>query len=261
MCRHLAYLGEPVRPGALLVDPPHGLVRQSWAPREQQFGTVNADGFGIGWYADGCAEPARHRGAGPVWADETFADLARVVSTRALLAAVRSATPGMAPGAAAAAPFRSGRWLFSHNGRVDGWPEAVGPLAARLSPQRLLGLDAGTDSALLWALVQDLLHRGRPPGDALAELVAAVRSVTTGRLNLVLTDGRQIAATACGDTLYWYRPGDEPPWHTGVTGGRPPSPPGVVVASEPYDDAPGWQRVPDDHLLLADPGEVVTAPL
>lgn len=57
MCRHLAYLGGPVAPRELLVHPPHGLYRQSWAPRAQQYGTVNADGFGLGWYADGDEVP------------------------------------------------------------------------------------------------------------------------------------------------------------------------------------------------------------
>ena len=32
MCRHLAYVGEPVRLADLLLTPPHSLLRQSWAP-------------------------------------------------------------------------------------------------------------------------------------------------------------------------------------------------------------------------------------
>ena len=257
MCRHLAYFGPPIRIGRLLVDPPHGLVTQSWAPRRQRHGTVNVDGFGVGWYPlsaaedppDVRAEPARHRGSGPVWADPTFADLARVIRTGALLAAVRSATPGMAAGAAAAAPFRRGRWLFSHNGRLDGWPEAAAALAARLPPQRLLQLDAAGDSALLWALVDDLLSRGRDPGTALAEVVTAARCAGTGRFNLLLTDGVRIAATAAGDTLFWRRPA------------LPDVASGVVVASEPYDDDPAWQEVDDDRLLVADATGVCVHPL
>ena len=64
MCRHLAYAGQPVSLRAALIDPPHGLVVQAWAPRRQQHGVVNADGFGIGWYADGDPVPARYRRAG-----------------------------------------------------------------------------------------------------------------------------------------------------------------------------------------------------
>ena len=51
MCRHLAYLGPPASLRSVLIDPPHGLYRQAWAPRRQRHGTVNADGFGVGWYA------------------------------------------------------------------------------------------------------------------------------------------------------------------------------------------------------------------
>ncbi|MGW2190673.1 class II glutamine amidotransferase, partial [Streptomyces sp. NPDC001719] len=59
MCRHLAVLGPRSTIGATVTEPPHSLVRQSWAPRRQRYGTVNADGFGIGWYAPGDPVPAR----------------------------------------------------------------------------------------------------------------------------------------------------------------------------------------------------------
>src|SRR5262249_21563300 len=132
MCRHLAYLGPPVTLRALLTDPPHGLGTQAWAPRRQCHRTMNVDGFGVGWYADGDPVPARYRRAGPIWADPGFADLARVTRTRALLAAVRSATDGTEAGAAAAAPYTAGPWLFSHNGRLNGWPGATEALAPTL---------------------------------------------------------------------------------------------------------------------------------
>ncbi|MEU4114309.1 ergothioneine biosynthesis protein EgtC [Kitasatospora sp. NPDC028055] len=236
MCRHLAYLGEPVAPQELLVQPPYALHRQSWAPRTQQYGTVNVDGFGLGWYADGDEVPARYRRAGPIWADAGFADLARVIRTRALVAAVRSATDGCAAGEAAAAPFAAGRWLFSHNGAVAGWPGKLDALAALLPPAELLELEARTDSALLWALALHRLRRGESLGAALAGTVADVTAHTTGRLNLLLTDGTALAATAWGDTLHHRRlPGL-----------------GTVVASEPYDDAPDWTPVPEGSLLLAD---------
>jgi len=250
MCRHLAYLGPPASLAAMLSDPPYGLVRQSWAPREQRHGTVNADGFGVGWYADGDPVPARYRRAGPIWGDPSFADLARVTRTRALLAAVRSATDGTAQGEAAAAPFAADRWLFSHNGRLNGWPAATGQLAATLPPAELLDLEARTDSALAWALVLHRLRAGESPPDALAQTVADLDCHgVTGRLNFLLTDGGQIAATAAGDTLYY---------RAGPAGARAA---GIVVASEPTDDEPGWCRVPDRSVLTARPGAVQVSPL
>ncbi len=64
MCRFVAYLGPPVTLGALLIHPPHALLRQAWAPRHQRHGCINADGFGAGWYDPARRpEPARYRSA------------------------------------------------------------------------------------------------------------------------------------------------------------------------------------------------------
>ncbi len=234
MCRHLAYLGPQVPLGSLLVDPPWALFQQSWAPRQQQCGVVNADGFGVGWYAGDDPVPARYRRDRPIWADDAFADLARVVRSGAFLAAVRSASPGMAAGETAAAPFTRGRWLFSHNGVIKGYPEAGAALAASLPAERLLALEASTDSALLWALVSDRLESGAGLGESLVGVVAEVEAHCEARLNLLLTDGRQIAATSAGNSLAVLRSGAS-----------------VVVASEPYDDDPTWITVPDRSLVVA----------
>ena len=264
MCRHFAYLG-PVCPLAeLVLDPPHSLYRQSWAPRTQAHGTVNADGFGLGWYPPGDEDaPARFRRVGPIWADPDLPDLARTLRSGAVLAAVRSATPGTSQDASAAAPFRAGRWLFSHNGAVDAWeqlpedlaaaaaaePGAPAP-AAPLPASALLALEARSDSALLWALVQARLAAGEPPGDALAAVTLLVAAVRPGaRLNLLLTDGRSIAAVRWGDTLSYRADGTR-----------------VLVASEPFepaerDDPGSWTAVPEHTLLLADRSGVGITPL
>ncbi|WDF43250.1 ergothioneine biosynthesis protein EgtC [Streptomyces sp. T12] len=246
MCRHLAYLGPEEPLGRLLVEPAHALYRQSWAPRRQRYGTVNADGFGVGWYAEGDPVPARYRRAGPVWADLSFADLARVVRSTALLAAVRDATLAGADAEAAAAPFAAGPWLFSHNGAVKGWPGSLAPLVSSLPAVDLLSMEARNDSALVWALVLARLRGGDDEGQALADTVLEVAEAAPGsRLNLLLTNGETIAATAWGDTLwYLHRPGG-----------------GTVVASEPYDDDPHWQEVPDHTLLAASRTDVLLTPL
>jgi glutamine amidotransferase len=246
MCRHLAYLGPPAPLGDILVKPLHALYRQSWEPRLQRHGTVNADGFGVGWYAEEDPVPARYRRAGPIWADLSFTDLARVVRTTALLAAVRDATEAGADGEAAAAPFAAGPWLFSHNGAVRGWPSSAAPLAARLPATELLSLQARCDSALVWALVLHRLRDGDEMGQALADTVTEVAAAAPGsRLNLLLTDGEAVCATAWGDSL----------WYLAEPGRR------TVVASEPYDDAPHWRQVPDRTLLAATRTDVLLTAL
>ncbi|MFJ3272039.1 ergothioneine biosynthesis protein EgtC [Streptomyces sp. NPDC086776] len=246
MCRHIAYLGPSVALGELLTRPPHALVRQSWEPRRQKYGTVNADGFGVGWYADGDPVPGRYRRQGPVWADQSFDDLARVVRSTALLAAVRDATERDADGEAAAAPFAAGRLLFSHNGAVKGWPGSLAPLAATLPPAELLALAARCDSALIWALVRHRVADGDDVPQAVADTVREVAEAAPGsRLNLLLTDGTTIVGTAWGDTL----------WYLAEPGHR------TVVASEPYDDDPHWREVPDRTLLVATRADVLLTAL
>ncbi|MGD0703636.1 MAG: ergothioneine biosynthesis protein EgtC [Trebonia sp.] len=247
MCRHLAYLGPPTALRSVLIDPPHGLYRQAWAPRLMRHGTVNADGFGVGWYADGDPAPARYRRTGPIWADESLPGIARVTRSAAVLAAVRNATAGMAAGEQAAAPFASGPWLFSHNGVLAGWPASAVSVAetAGTSAATLLSLEAMVDSAFLWALALERLRAARSMAAALAETIGAVEAAgATGRFNFLLTDGRSIAATACGDTL-WYRRSNG----------------SVLVASEPGDDDPGWTEVPDRQVLTATPSLVSVRPL
>src|SRR6476661_5532068 len=105
LCRHLAWLGEPRTISSLVLDPPFGLHRQSYAPRRQSRGLLNADGWGVGFYVPGREEPARWRSAKPLWGDASFASLAPVIESGCVLAAVRSATVGMPLEETAAAPF------------------------------------------------------------------------------------------------------------------------------------------------------------
>jgi glutamine amidotransferase len=161
-----------------------------------------------------------------------------------VLAAVRSATEGTAPDESAAAPFAHGRWLFSHNGVISGWPASVAKVAGTLPTEALLSLEARTDSALLWALVLHRLQAGATLAEAAAGAVREVAAQTDGRLNVLLTDGTTIVATAYGDTLS-YRVTDA----------------AVVVASEPVDDAPGWVEVADQSVLVAIAGRAAVHPI
>jgi gamma-glutamyl hercynylcysteine S-oxide hydrolase len=286
MCRHLAYVGDEISIKSVLYDPPHGLVEQAWAPRWQRHGTMNVDGFGVGWYSGGDPVPARYRRTGPIWADDCLADIARVTRTRAMLCAVRSASVGTDMGASAAAPYADGSWLFSLNGALVGWSAAAGGsttprrrtsaavraesagesitepapavpastadaaaavlrLAERLSAADLLQLQARCDTALLWAMVRAKLRAGQGPADALSDTITDIWAAGgTGRFNLLLTDGTTIAATAAGDSLCYRHRRDA-----------------VIVASEPSDDDPGWQKVPDNSVVEAGRAGVTVRPI
>ncbi|RCV56834.1 ergothioneine biosynthesis protein EgtC [Marinitenerispora sediminis] len=248
MCRHMAYLGPPVDLHTLLYAPKRSLHSQSYAPREQRHGTVNADGFGVGWYAGGAdpaaAEPpVRYRRSMPIWADTSFADVARVVRAGCVVAAVRDATVGFPVDESCAQPFRGDGRLFSHNGAASDY-EALADRLGTPVPTGVPDVRAPVDSAPLFGLAVRLWRKGEPLGGALAGVAEAARSCSPGRYNLLAADGTRLAATACGDTLY-VRQG----------------PGTVVVASEPCDDEPGWRRVPDESLLTATAHSVRITPI
>ena len=157
MCRHLAYLGPPVTLAECVLHQPHSLLHQSWAPADMRGGgTINADGFGIGWLVgDPGGDPGgdligvdagvgvvarRYRRDVPMWSDASLSDLAASISSGAILAAVRSATAGMPVGETACAPFIEGPSMFSHNGVINGWPDSVAPLAHALPTGMLMTL-------------------------------------------------------------------------------------------------------------------------
>lgn len=240
MCRQLAYLGPPVTLAALLLDPPHSLLHQSYAPAEMRGGgTVNADGFGVGWHTgDG---PVRYRRVCPLWSDESFGALARVTRSGAVFAAVRSATVGMPVTETACAPFADGALMFGHNGRILGWPDSVAKLAERLPVTDLLTLDAPTDSALLWALVRHRLRAGADPTDAVRGVVCDVLAAAPGsRLNLVLHTGSAVVATTAGHSLSYLDTGDA-----------------LTVGSEPSTVDRPWTPVPDGRILTGTPDHLV----
>jgi len=228
VCRHLAWLGAPRSLSELLLEPEHGLLVQSYAPRRQLNGLMNADGWGIGFFAGSRREPARWRSNRPLWSDASFASVAPVISSTCVLAAVRSATPAMPADETAAAPFQSGQWLLSHNGIVD--RAVLGPHPAA---------ESVCDAAQLAA------HLFEFGPERAGEFVTALGRRDPGaRLNLLLTNGRRVLATRWKDTLSVLRTDD-----------------GVVVASEPYDDDPRWADVPDHHLVDVTADAVTTTDL
>jgi glutamine amidotransferase len=226
MCRHLGWLGAPRSIASLVLEPPSGLLVQSYAPRRQKHGLMNADGWGVGFFDNGVAR--RWRSATPLWGDASFASVAPALSSGCVVAAVRSASIGMPIESSASAPFTDGVWLLSHNGLVD---RSVLPLSAKA--------ESTNDSALLAALIFD---RGLDAlGDTIVEVAAADPNA---RLNILAANGTQLIATTWGDTLSVLHRDD-----------------GVVLASEPYDDDPSWQEIPDRHLVVAEGSRVELIPL
>ncbi len=245
MCRLVGYVGpEPVSAHELMVTPASSLYRQSFAPRMQTYGRMNADGFGVGWYDPAVrAEPARYRRAVPIWTDLSFASFAPMVSSRVMLAAVRCATPPFPIEETGSAPFTHGQWLFAHNGSVDNYTTGVGQVLRRsLSDERAQLVLGAADSEVLFAMILDRIDDGADPADACVATIGRVKELTGGRFNFVLTDGHRMIATRYGDTLFTVA--DR--LHAGST----------VIASEPFDDGDGWNEVPDLSVVDVRDGRI-----
>lgn len=226
MCRHLGWLGREVPASALVLDPPHSLRVQSYAPRRQKHGLMNADGWGVGFF-DG-AVPRRWRSPAPLWGDTSFESVAPALRSHCVVAAVRSATVGMPIEISATAPFTDGHWLLSHNGIVD---RSVLPLSS--------SAESVCDSAILAAAV---FARGL---DALGDTIVEIGTADpAARLNVLAANGFRLLATTWRETLSILR-----------------RPDGVVLASEPYDNDADWEDVPDRHLVEVTPERVTLTAL
>ena len=243
MCRHLAYLGPPTRLGRL-IDASHGLVAQGRHPAEMVVANENPDGWGIAWWADAKPEPQQYRATVEIWLDLEFAE--RDALGTAVLGAVRKASPGTTLQTVNNAPFlaetRGGTVAFSLNGFVFRNPAVQTRLRAAVPPTTPLAGD--TDSEVLFALLRQHVESGEALPSAIAAVHHTVAPGADEFLNMLAVTEHQIVATTWQHTLYARRTDD-----------------GTTVASEPLDDGPGWQRVPDAHLVVADHESLTTVPL
>ena len=207
VCRHLAYLGPPVPLAALVLDAAARRCCGSPGRRADMRGggTVNADGFGVGWYpAAPAPTPVRYRRARPIWADPSFAGLAAATRHRRAAgrgplrdrrhAGHRDRGRAVRRGPLAVQPQR--RWSAAGRTRWPGSP-------AELPVTDLLTLDAPHRlGAAVGAGAAPAARRRRARRPRWPSVVRAVAAAAPGsRLNLLLTDGAAIWATAWGHAL------------------------------------------------------------
>ena len=252
MCRMLAYQGPELRLGALIEDPPHSLVVQSYKPAETLTSNVNADGYGMAWYPDGRdATPCVVTSLMPIWADRNVRELGRTIAASRILASVRNATPDMPIAQDANQPFASGRVLFMHNGYIQHFRRAMmRRLRDSLDDEFYVAIQTSTDSEHLFALLLNVLANGDGSlRGAVRETLARVRgwaeeSGLVATLNLIVTDGETtVACRACtvppAPSLY-------------VVEDHPAFPRAVIVASEPIVPGESWRPIPEGALVSID---------
>jgi len=227
------------------VDPPHSLVRQSYRPQETKSATVNADGWGAGFFVDGEEEPCLYRSTLPIWADVNLAHLGRAIRSGCQVAAVRSATEPTSLSQANTQPFASGPIVFLHNGFIQDFRASVQRrLCADLSDRRYAQVAGTSDSEHLFALIADgIPTEGAGAEDLLRAAAGAIEKVEAWApaacFSIVLADGDSLVALRsshrCEAPSLYVREDEE----------------GVLVASERMDDRPGWRAVEREGAIVA----------
>lgn len=248
MCRIAAYLGPQLPLSTFLTASPHSLHEQSWAAREMDTATVNADGWGVGWL-DTNRKPAVYTNTQPIWADRNVESLGRSLHSDTWLGNVRSATPGLGTSPVNTQPYADNRWLFAHNGFITDFAHTLRrTVRTTLSTELAAEIEGNTDSEHIFALVR------QQAGDPQAALTATLdwlrttleREGVTALLNVIINDGQTLVASrvSVGKTapsLYWHA-------------GHPAFDGGALIASEPFDGDPDWHAVPLQHIVSLQPG-------
>ena len=266
----LAYLGPPVRLASILVDHARSPIRPGVPGR----GPMGVGGFGVGWYVpDVSPHPAVVRLASAPWHDANLRNVAAVSCSPCVVAHARGASEGMPASEANCHPFRHGRVLFAHSGRVGGFRRVRRAFLESLSDEAFSMMAGTTDSEVVFGLYLDLLW-ARQEVDAHLRLAASLnemawRIVATlqdrapgagVKLNVALSDGDNVVACR----FSWNEEKLPDPLHY-ITRQvfdpiRPPPPArrarersiATTISSDRLTDDPDWVTIPPGHLVIAD---------
>lgn len=239
MCRLLVYVGPPIHLADLTLLPNRSIVKQSFASRERltDFGYLNGDGFGVGWYSRDSGDdgsPCVFVSNEPAWNNTNLARLSKKVRATLFFAHVRAATPGLAVGQQGSHPFTYGRlsvffvclpfrFLWMHNGNIAHFDKVCRPLLSTLSEEMFrfaISKTPLTDSALAFAIFINKLPNGANQvyrADVLYKaLLDTIETITTAvrdhggsdacLLNFVVSDG----ATVLAARYAWHSGAGEP---------------------------------------------------
>jgi glutamine amidotransferase len=266
VCRWNAYIGQPLLIGELLYRTKHGLIDESLHSR-MGAETTNGDGFGVGWY--GIADrtvPARYRSVNPAWNDVNLRELADHIESPLFLAHIRAAI-GSPVQQTNCHPFRHGRWLFVHNGMINGFQQLRRDLLLAVDPSLFDGIAGSADSEVLLHLALTFGLEDDPLG-AMERAVGFVEEKARGhgvehpvQMTVGISDGERVWAVRYSsahesrtlflsedvDALRRLHP-DNARLQQLTDGDR-------VVVSEPLADLQGaWIEIPESTAVLVEAG-------
>jgi predicted glutamine amidotransferase len=267
MCRWLAYTGAPARLTQVLYTPVHSLIDQSLHSRLGAE-TTNGDGFGVGWYdATPEPEPGLFRSIEPAWNDQNLRELAGHISSHLLFAHVRAAI-GSAVQQTNCHPFRHGRWLFMHDGFIDGFTAIKRDLVLAVDESLYPQIQGTSDAEVLFHLALTFGMEEDAPG-AVARAIGFVEAC--GLVRGVTYPFQGTVATTDGETLWAFRYSSQGKSRSlfynrdvltlrreypGQVLLREVSDDARLVVSEPIGDLPGaWEEIPEATYAVVSRGE------
>jgi glutamine amidotransferase len=228
-------------------------------------GTVNADGFGVGWYVDSSDLPGTYHRTTPIWSDPDLPRFGRVVESQTIFAALRNATPGFPVDLPSAPPFVHGRYLFMHNGALQGFARRFRSALLAGIPEAIQATVYGpSDAETMFAMARSRLVDKEDTGpESAAEVLrkalewvnervldVALEKQVQASMNMGITDGQamvfcRLARGIPANSLY-VRSEEDSVW----------------VVSEPLDESGSWQPVAEDTwVIVSATGEVELQPM
>jgi glutamine amidotransferase len=265
MCRWLAYTGSPIYLKDALYAPAHSLIDQSLHSRLGAE-TTNGDGFGIGWY-DETPAPGVFRSIEPAWNDTNLHELAAHVRSGHFFAHIRAAI-GSAVQQTNCHPFRHRRWLFMHNGLIDGFHTIKRDLVLAVDESLYDNIAGQADTEVLFYLALTYGLEDDPP-EALARAIGLIEAV--GQRKGVKYPFQGTVATTDGERMWVFRYSSEGKSRSLFFSNSVPtlramypdmtflselSNDARLIVSEPLGDLPGaWQEVPESSYGVVGGGE------
>jgi predicted glutamine amidotransferase len=264
MCRWLAYTGSPIMLTEVLYTPVHSLIDQSLHSRLGAE-TTNGDGFGVGWY-DATAVPGVFRSIEPAWNDQNLRELSGHISSHLFFAHIRAAI-GSAVQQTNCHPFRHDRWLFMHNGFIDGFAAVKRDLVLAVDESLFPEIKGQADTEVLFYLALTFGLTENPP-EAVARAIGLVEA--RGRAQGIAYPFQGTIATTNGESLWVFRYSSEGKSRSLFFTRDVPtlrreypdrdilrevSDDARLVVSEPIGDLPGaWIEVPEASYAVVSKG-------
>ncbi len=268
MCRLFGFRSViPSQVHRSLVEADNAILHQS---------NFHSDGWGVAYYV--ADAPHLIKSISPAVEDRLFHKVSGIVSSETLVAHLRKATQGELC-ITNAHPFQHGRWVFAHNGNIQGFSLHRETLVGRVSPVLRRYILGDTDSEVIFFLILSHLSRRfdlHRKGCELADLAAAVRdtiNLITGiagpfhtdddgppdqtYLTFLLTNGSTMIAHQGGKHLYYssyktrcserdccpsFGVECENPTQTGYINH-------LLFSSEPIEGENVWQKMAPGQLL------------